>query len=93
MRDAARVRAASTSARPLYLSKVYEAVEALPGVFAATVTRFRRRDAAVPDLGALAGLPEDVVRSLRGEIPPEGRIDIGEFELPTAGEVAVPSPR
>jgi hypothetical protein len=76
-------------ARPLYLSKVYEAVEALPGVFAATVTRFRRRGVQPPPLPQLEGLPEEVLRSLRGEIPPEGRIDIGEFELPAAGEVVV----
>ena len=81
-------------AGPLYLSKVYEAVEALPGVLAATVTRFRRRDRRrVPDLrrGLLERAAGEVTtcRSLRGEIPPEGRIDIGEFELPVAGEIVV----
>ena len=56
--------------RPLYLSKVYEAVEALAGVSAANVTIYRRRD-------------------VRGDIAPAGRIDIGEFELPTLSSLTV----
>jgi predicted phage baseplate assembly protein len=86
-------------ARPLYLSKVYEAVEALDGVRAATVTRFRRRDQAVPlpfrarrgilaeaGLGAIDAL---VIRAYEGAIAVEGRIDIGEVELPTPGTIVV----
>jgi len=56
--------------RPLYLSKVYEAVEAIAGVYAATVLRYRRK-------GTTA------------EIPVTGRIDIGEYELPTIGALTV----
>jgi Baseplate J-like protein len=83
--------------RPLYLSKVYEAVEAIDGVFAATVTRFRRRDQAPPrtlrrkvlldaGLGEVSALVE---RAYTGEIPVEGRIDIGETELATPGTITV----
>jgi len=83
--------------RPLYLSKVYEAVEAIDGVFAATVTRFRRRDQAPPrtlrrkvlldaGLGEVSALVE---RAYGGEIPVEGRIDIGEIELATSGTITV----
>jgi hypothetical protein len=101
--------------RPLYLSKVYEAVEAIDGVRAATVTRFRRQASAPPvtllgtltprartpldkldlsgvDLGP--GLdPDEVVRLVRravvAQVPPDGRIEIDEFELPVAGDVEV----
>lgn len=45
--------------RPLYLSKVYEAVEALAGVQAVTVLRFRRRD--VPRLVAVQPLAPAVL--------------------------------
>lgn len=85
---------------PVYLSDLYSAVEAVPGVLAVTVTRFRRRDASNADLEAelkrlnmppLAQLPEVLRRSLALDVAPEGRIDIGEFELPELGtlEVAV----
>ena len=37
-------------AKPLYLSKIYEAVEALQGVYALTVTQFRRRDSKAAKL-------------------------------------------
>ncbi|MGE3620677.1 MAG: baseplate J/gp47 family protein [Acidimicrobiia bacterium] len=99
--------------RALYLSKIYEAVEALDGVRAATVTRFRRRSKGVPrrsvpfarplqqldqldlsryDLGD--GLdPAEVVRLVKravvSEIPPDGRIELAELELPTAGDISV----
>jgi hypothetical protein len=56
--------------RPLYLSKVYEAAEALAGVSAVNVTAYRRVGAS----------------SL---MAPEGRIDIGEFELPTLRTLTV----
>jgi hypothetical protein len=83
--------------RPMYLSKVYEAVEAIDGVLAATVVRFRRQDQVVPrtlrkkvliDAG-LADVSDFVERAFHGEIPIAGRIDIGEFELPTPGAVTV----
>lgn len=81
----------------LYLSKVYEAVEALDGVHAVTVTRFRRRDRAV-DVAALLAqlgvasvddLPAVVRTALVTEVAPEGRIDMGDFEIPTLGELLV----
>jgi hypothetical protein len=83
--------------RPLYLSKVYEAVEAIEGVHAATVTRFRRRDQAPPPtlrrkvlfeagLGDVSALVE---RAFGGEIAVEGRIDIGEVEIPVPGVLSV----
>ena len=84
-------------ARPVYLSKVYEAVEAIDGVLAATVTRFRRQDQAPPrtlrrkvlldaGLGEVSGL---IDRAYSGEIAVEGRIDIGEIELPVPGAISV----
>jgi len=83
--------------QPLYLSKVYEAVEAIDGVHAATVTRFRRQDQGPPKtlrrkvlldagLGDVSALIE---RAYAGEIAVEGRIDIGEVELPVPGTVSV----
>ncbi len=84
-------------ARPLYLSKVYEAVEAIDGVAAATVTRFRRQDQAPPrtlrrkillDAG-LADVSGLIDRAYSGEISVEGRIDIGEIELPVPGAISV----
>jgi predicted phage baseplate assembly protein len=81
----------------LYLSKVYEALEALDGVFAATVTRFRRHDTvAVPLLRRRVfgieidlGLSDVQLRSLAGEIPADGRIDIAPTEIPTPGTITV----
>ncbi|MBA2497470.1 MAG: baseplate J/gp47 family protein [Acidimicrobiia bacterium] len=97
--------------RPLYLSKVYEAVEAIAGVRAATVTRFRRRPTPVPrqlrvdrrrlvsldrldlsgfDLGVGVDhrdAAEVVRRTVRSEIPWDGRLEVDTFELPVAGDV------
>jgi uncharacterized phage protein gp47/JayE len=84
-------------ARPLYLSKVYEAVEAIDGVLAATVTRFRRQDQAPPrtlrrkvliDAG-LGDVSSLIDRAYSGEIAVEGRIDIGEIEIPVPGTITV----
>jgi uncharacterized phage protein gp47/JayE len=83
--------------RPLYLSKIYEAVEAIDGVFAATVTRFRRRDQAPPRTlrrkvlleAGLGDVSELVDRAFSGAIPVEGRIDIGEIEIPVPGSLSV----
>jgi hypothetical protein len=85
----------------LYVSKVYEAVEAIDGVRAATVTRFRRQD-RVPSAQATAvrhqtlldaGLGEElsvfVERAVSGEIAVEGRIDVGEIEIPVPGVIRV----
>jgi hypothetical protein len=85
--------------RPLYLSKIYEAVEALDGVLAATATRFRRQDQAPPPAflhrkgilleAGLGAVQDFVLRAYSGDIAVEGRIDIGEVELPTAGVITV----
>ena len=87
---------------PVYLSDIYSAVEAVPGVLAVTVTRFKRRDGTgtTQDIEAelrrlnlppLDQLPEVLRRGLQLDVAPEGRIDLGEFELPELGtlEVAV----
>jgi uncharacterized phage protein gp47/JayE len=83
--------------KPLYLSKVYEAVEAIDGVLAATVTRFRRQDQAPPRTlrrkvlleAGLADVSDLVQRAYEGEIAVEGRIDVGEFEFPVPGTVSL----
>lgn len=84
--------------RPIYLSKVYEAVEALDGVAAAVVTRFRRQDAALPRTTAkhlhlleakFANISEVVELAYLGEIPVEGRIDVGAFEIVVPGDLVV----
>ncbi|MBZ4417428.1 baseplate J/gp47 family protein [Myxococcus sp. RHSTA-1-4] len=85
---------------PVYLSDLYSAVEAVPGVLAVTVTRFRRRDAGDSEIEAelrrlnlppLEQLPEVLRRGLSLDVAPEGRIDLDDFELPEPGtlEVAV----
>lgn len=101
--------------RPLYLSKVYEAVEAIDGVRAATVTRFRRHaqpevrpartvvdrkgrtpldrlDLSGVDLGGDLD-PGEVVRlvqrAVAAQVPPDGRVEIDEFEIPVLGDLAV----
>jgi uncharacterized phage protein gp47/JayE len=81
---------------PIYLSKVYEAVENIQGVRAATVNRFRREDQSgtlLDQIGMIPDnfkfLPASVRRALQAEIAPEGRIDIGEFELPQMGTLLV----
>jgi uncharacterized phage protein gp47/JayE len=81
----------------LYLSKVYEAVEALPGVYAATVIRFNRQNSALTafetDLTILAGqgvrIPESIQRAVRSGLNAEGRIAIEEFEIPIPGNLAI----
>jgi hypothetical protein len=60
----------------LYLSKIYEAVEATPGVYAATVQRFSRSTAA----GTLVFV---------APIPADGRITCGEFEIPMLGSLNI----
>ena len=84
--------------QPLYLSKVYEALDGVDGAFAATVTRFRRRDFVplimLPRQRIFGfqidwGIPPEALRTLSGEIPPDGRITIAETELPVQGNVQV----
>src|SRR5262249_9818596 len=62
-------------ARPVYLSSVYGAVEVLPGVTALTVTTFARQASLVS-----GGAPIDIGI---------GRIDIGDFELPSLGNLTI----
>jgi hypothetical protein len=81
----------------LYLSKVYEAVEALSGVYAATVTRFSRQSGSLAtfesDLANLAGqgirIPESIQRAVRSGLNAEGRIAIEEFEIPVPGNLII----
>ncbi|HEY3079224.1 MAG TPA: putative baseplate assembly protein [Chloroflexota bacterium] len=85
-------------ARPLYLSKIYEAVEAIPGVYAANVSRFRRQDSALKAFEARLGafgvpglgeLPTALRRAVNLDVEADGRIEIGEFEIATPGELVV----
>jgi len=62
-------------ARPVYLSSVYGAVEVLPGVTALTVTTFARQASLVS-----GGAPIDIGI---------GRIDIGDFEIPSLGNLTI----
>ncbi len=82
----------------LYLSKVYEAVEAIAGVHAVTVTHFRRQDAGDEELQELLAqfgvatveeLPDVVRRTIDVNIAPDGRILIDPFEIPTLGTLSV----
>jgi predicted phage baseplate assembly protein len=86
-------------AQPVYLSDLYARIEAVPGVQAVTITRFLRRDQRPQEdldrklrqaeLPPLDQLPEFVRRSLLLDVAPEGRIDVGEFEIPGLGELKV----
>jgi hypothetical protein len=84
----------------IYLSNIYQAIESVPGVFAATVTRFRRegfliQQAVLADrlrrLGVqtLDVLPIELSRALQAEVEPEGRIEMGDFEIPSLGALVV----
>jgi hypothetical protein len=101
--------------RPLYLSKVYEALEAIDGVRAAAVTQFRRQPPPTPPMAFkptlrrqrrpldrldLSGFdlgtdlaPDQVLRlvqrAVASQVPPDGRLEIEEFELPVPGEITV----
>ncbi len=78
----------------LYLSDVYGAVEATPGVSKATVTLFRRHDSPtvnleqeLQSLNLLGKLPDFLLQAL--SVDAGGRIDIGDFEIPVLGEMSV----
>ncbi|WP_432949920.1 baseplate J/gp47 family protein [Kribbella sp. CA-253562] len=82
----------------LYQSDVYAAAESVEGVLGATVTRFQRADRPAPDLEAelaryqlppMAQLPAFLRDAVAAGVAPEGRIDIGEFEIPTPGVLDV----
>jgi hypothetical protein len=87
-----------TFAQPVYLSKIYEAVEALDGVFAVTVTRFRRAGEPTDEVQALLDqfgvttvddLPDVVRRALQVEVAAAGRIELADFEIPALGVLQI----
>ena len=61
------------------------------------MSRFRREDVAIrPSLRRRVfgfdvelDVPAAYLRSLRGDIPPDGRIPISEAEIPTPGAIEV----
>jgi hypothetical protein len=81
-----------------FASDVYAAAEGVPGVIAVVVRRFRRRDRPPIDIDAELArhnlptreqLPAFLRDAVSGEIAPEGRIEIGEFEIPVLGEIVI----
>lgn len=82
----------------MYLSDLYAAVEAVPGVSSVTVTRFRRADGPNLDIDAelakynlpqLSALPAFLQRAVRIDVEPEGRATIGPYEIPMLGALSV----
>ncbi|WP_404370543.1 putative baseplate assembly protein [Corallococcus coralloides] len=82
----------------IYLSDLYARIEAVPGVQAVTLTRFLRHEARTEDLDVklreaslppLDQLPEFVRKGLLVDVVPDGRIDVGEFEIAGLGELKV----
>jgi len=82
----------------LFQSDVYAAAENVEGVIAVAVKRFRRHDQAPTDLEAelakhklpsLDQLPTFIRNAISTEIAPEGRIEVGEFEIPAIGELEI----
>jgi hypothetical protein len=75
--------------KTLYISKIYEAVEAVPGVSAANVSRFQvdrpiRKPRIVLEREAAFGKtllirPPELLQT---QVPVDGRIMAGEFEIP-----------
>jgi len=90
-------------AQPLYLSDVYGTVEAVPGVAAMTVTRFRRQDSVTLQLAdqlqqlQLSALPTPpgldlsalIQRAVQIDVATDGRIEIQQFEIPVLGTLAI----
>ncbi len=85
-------------AQTLYQSDFYAAAEAVPGVLSSTITRLRRSDRPPADLDAelarhnlppLSELPPFLRDAALSNVATEGRIDIGEFELPVLGKLDV----
>lgn len=82
----------------VFLSDFYAAVEATEGVVAVTITTFRRQDRPAVDAEAelaryrlppLAALPQFLRDAVALDVPAEGRIELGEFEIPTLGALDV----
>ena len=91
-------------AQSLYLSDIYGKVEALAGVTAMTVLRFRREDSATALLTApltaqtisqlaaqLPGIDVNALiqRALQIDVATDGRIEIQEFEIPVLGNLDI----
>lgn len=84
-------------AQSIYLSDIYGAVEALTGVTAATITRFRRQDSPAHSYeeelnklpGGIDALPEFLRQAIRLDVAAGGRIEIDMFEIPTLGDLVV----
>jgi hypothetical protein len=85
-------------AEKLFQSDVYAAAEGVPGVIAVTVKRFRRQDQPATDLEAelarfnlpaLDELPGLIRNAISSEVAPEGRIEVGEFEIPSLGKLSI----
>jgi uncharacterized phage protein gp47/JayE len=83
--------------QPLYLSKVYDAIEGVTGVLAANVTRFRRADRAATLSLQIRQLPASVVKAvpdlldrlLNVDVETDGRIEIGDQEIAVPGAIDV----
>jgi len=82
----------------IYQSDVYALIEAVPGVLAVTLTRFRRSDSPLAEiedellkanLPPLAQLPVFMQEALRTRKMTEGRIELGPFEIPVLGELEI----
>jgi hypothetical protein len=82
----------------LFQSDVYAVTEAVPGVIGSRITRFRRHDQPEPDLDgelarhglpSLAQLPEFLQQAISAQVTPDGRLDVGEFEIPLLGSLSV----
>ncbi|ONI92921.1 hypothetical protein ALI22I_01205 [Saccharothrix sp. ALI-22-I] len=85
-------------AQTLYLSDVYAVVEAVSGVVAATIDRFRRADRPAVDVASelvrlglppLSELPDFLRAAVSADVAVGGRIEVGEFEIPTPGTLDV----
>lgn len=74
-----------TFGKTIYLSKIYESVEAIPGVYAATVTEFRRPALMVahPLINRRIPLQPPPM------VAPDGRVQPGDFEIPVLGNLTV----
>jgi hypothetical protein len=82
----------------LYPSDLFALVEAVPGVIAATLTRFNRADQAPStidddlrrsNLPALADLPDFIRDALVARVAVVDRIDVGAFELPVLAQLDI----
>jgi hypothetical protein len=82
----------------VFASDVYAAAEAVAGVTGVVVKRFRRTDSperdidaelALYDLPSLEQLPPFLRDAVSSEVPGDGRIELGEFEIPALGALEI----